>query len=87
MQAFIADDCGLIERLIRFDQAHDLLKNVGRVQKLAQDSTAALEMYQRQVRTLEEQLVLSDGFYGPSSRLRSKRARQNRQRQFTRSEK
>lgn len=69
MQAFIADDRGLIERLIRFDQAHDLLKNVGRVQKLAQDSTAALEMYQRQVRTLEEQLVLSDGFYGPSSRL------------------
>ena len=41
MQAFIADDRASIERLIRFAQAHDSLKkNVGRVQKLAQDITA-----------------------------------------------
>ena len=32
-----------------------------RVQKLSQDSNAALEMYQRQVRTLEEQLGRSVG--------------------------
>ena len=41
MQVFIADDHALIERLIRFAQAHDSLKkNEGRVQKLAQDITA-----------------------------------------------
>ena len=69
MQAFITDDRGLIERLIRLAHAHNLLKkNAGRVQKLAQDSTAALGTYQRQVRTLEGQLALLDGFYGPSSR-------------------
>ncbi|KAI9431299.1 Up-regulated during septation-domain-containing protein [Lactarius indigo] len=62
VQALIADDRALMERLIRFAQAHDLLKkNAERAQKLAQDSNAALETYQRQVRTLEEQLVHSDG--------------------------
>ncbi|KAI0065763.1 hypothetical protein BV25DRAFT_1821443 [Artomyces pyxidatus] len=53
--ALIADDRALIERLIRFAQAHDLLKkNAERAQKLAQESNAALETYQRQVRMLEE---------------------------------
>ncbi|KAH9482362.1 hypothetical protein JR316_0004462 [Psilocybe cubensis] len=55
VQALIADDRSLIERLIRFAQAHDLLKkNAERAQKLAQDSTHALETYQKQVRALEE---------------------------------
>ncbi|KAH9055308.1 Up-regulated during septation-domain-containing protein [Lactarius vividus] len=62
VQALITDDRALMERLIRFAQAHDLLKkNAERAQKLAQDSNAALETYQRQVRTLEEQLASSDG--------------------------
>ncbi|KAH9009841.1 Up-regulated during septation-domain-containing protein [Lactarius deliciosus] len=66
VQALIADDRALMERLIRFAQAHDLLKkNAERAQKLAQDSNAALETYQRQVRTLEEQIVHSDGLYVP----------------------
>ena len=66
VQALIADDRALMERLIRFAQAHDLLKkNAERAQKLAQDSNAALETYQRQVRTLEEQLARSDGLYAP----------------------
>ena len=57
-----------MERLIRFAQAHDLLKkNAERAQKLAQDSNAALETYQRQVRTLEEQLARSDNLYVPPS--------------------
>ncbi|KAH8989745.1 Up-regulated during septation-domain-containing protein [Lactarius akahatsu] len=57
-----ATDRALMERLIRFAQAHDLLKkNAERAQKLAQDSNAALETYQRQVRMLEEQLASSDG--------------------------
>ncbi|KAH9174506.1 Up-regulated during septation-domain-containing protein [Lactarius sanguifluus] len=39
VQALIADDRALMERLIRFAQAHDLLKkNAERAQKLAQDS-------------------------------------------------
>ncbi|KAH9009838.1 hypothetical protein EDB83DRAFT_2452173 [Lactarius deliciosus] len=51
-----------MERLIRFAQAHDLLKkNAERAQKFAQDSNTALETYQRQVRTLKEQIVPSDG--------------------------
>ena len=55
VQALIADDKALIERLIRFAQAHDLLKkNAERAQKLAQDSSVALETYQRQVKALEE---------------------------------
>lgn len=63
VQALIADDRALMERLIRFAQAHDLLKkNAERAQKLAQDSNAALETYQRQVRTLEEQLARPDGW-------------------------
>ena len=37
------------------------------VQKLAQDSHAALEIYQRQVRTREEQFAFSDSLYMPSS--------------------
>lgn len=53
--ALIADDRALIERLIRFAQAHDLLKkNAERAQKLAQDGNTALETYQKQVRILEE---------------------------------
>ncbi|KAF8267438.1 Up-regulated during septation-domain-containing protein, partial [Lactarius quietus] len=53
VQSLIADDRALMERLIRFAQAHDLLKkNAERAQKLAQDT---------QVRTLEEQLARSDG--------------------------
>ena len=55
VQALVADDRALIERLIRFAQAHDLLKkNAERAQKLAQESNAALETYQRQVKTLED---------------------------------
>ncbi|KAH9174501.1 hypothetical protein EDB89DRAFT_1951208 [Lactarius sanguifluus] len=51
-----------MECLIRFAQAHDLLKkNAEHAQKLAQDSNAVLETYQCQVRTLEEQLAMSDG--------------------------
>lgn len=55
VQALIADDRSLIERLLRFAQAHDLLKkNAERAQKLATESNNALETYQKQVRTLEE---------------------------------
>ncbi|PPQ68308.1 hypothetical protein CVT25_001396 [Psilocybe cyanescens] len=55
VQALMADDRALIERLVRFAQAHDLLKkNAERAQKLAQDGTHALETYQKQVRVLEE---------------------------------
>jgi len=55
VQALINDDKALIERLIRFAQAHDLLKkNAERAQKLAQDGNAAMETYQKQVKTLEE---------------------------------
>jgi len=62
VQALISDDRALMERLIRFAQAHDLLKkNAERAQKLAQESNAALETYQRQVHTLEEHLGRTDG--------------------------
>jgi hypothetical protein len=55
VQALITDDRALIERLLRFAQAHDLLKkNAERAQKLAQEGNTALETYQKQVRTLEE---------------------------------
>ncbi|KAG1735686.1 Up-regulated during septation-domain-containing protein [Suillus paluster] len=58
VQALVIDDRALIERLIRFAQAHSLLKkNAERAQKLAQDSNTALETYQRQVTTLERQNV------------------------------
>lgn len=58
VQALITDDRALVERLIRFAQAHDLLKkNAERAQKLAQDSNAALETYQKQVRTLEDRNI------------------------------
>ena len=58
VQALIADDRALIERLIRFAQAHDLLKkNAERAQKLAQESNSALETYQKQVKLLEERNV------------------------------
>jgi hypothetical protein len=64
VQALISDDRALMERLIRFAQAHDLLKkNAERAQKLAQESNVALETYQRQVRTLEEHLASSGGWY------------------------
>ncbi|OBZ70148.1 hypothetical protein A0H81_09724 [Grifola frondosa] len=60
VQALIADDRALIERLIRFAQAHDLLKkNAERAQKLAQESNAALETYQKQVKMLEESNMVS----------------------------
>lgn len=55
VQALMADDRALIERLTRFAQAHDLLKkNAERAQKLAQESSLALETYQKQVKALEE---------------------------------
>lgn len=58
VQALISDDKALIERLIRFAQAHDLLKkNAERAQKLAQESNGALETYSRQVKTLEDRNV------------------------------
>ena len=54
VQSLIADDRSLIERLVRFAQAHDLLKkNAERAQKLAMDTSAALETYQKQVKMLE----------------------------------
>ncbi|KIJ37456.1 hypothetical protein M422DRAFT_50524 [Sphaerobolus stellatus SS14] len=55
VQALIADDRALIERLLRFAQSHDLLRNnAERAQKLAQDSNKGLELYQAQVKTLED---------------------------------
>ena len=58
VQALVADDRALIERLIRFAQAHDLLKkNAERAQKLATDSSSALETYQKQVKTLEDRNI------------------------------
>lgn len=58
VQALIADDRALIERLVRFAQAHELLKqNADRAQKIAQDSSVALETYQKQVKALEERNV------------------------------
>ncbi|KAE9386775.1 hypothetical protein BT96DRAFT_1026097 [Gymnopus androsaceus JB14] len=55
IHSLLADDRLLIERLLRFAQAHDLLKkNAERAQKLAVESNGALETYQRQVRVLEE---------------------------------
>ncbi|KXN89440.1 hypothetical protein AN958_05602 [Leucoagaricus sp. SymC.cos] len=55
VHALISDDRALIERLVRFAQAHDLLKkNAERAQKLAQDGNTAMETYQKQVRILEE---------------------------------
>ena len=55
VQSLIADDRALIERLVRFAQAHDLLKkNAERAQKLAMDTSAALETYQKQVKVLED---------------------------------
>ena len=56
VQALVIDDRSLIERLIRSAQAHDLLKkNAARAQKLAEDSNAALETYQKHVATLDDQ--------------------------------
>lgn len=58
VQALLNDDKALIERLIRFAQAHDLLKkNAERAQKLAQDGNAAMETYQKQVKILEERNI------------------------------
>ncbi|KAK0461786.1 Up-regulated during septation-domain-containing protein [Desarmillaria tabescens] len=55
VQALVSDDRSLIERLLRFAQAHDLLKkNADRAQKLAQEGSIALETYQKQVRMLED---------------------------------
>ena len=55
VQALITDDRALIERLTRFAQSHELLKNnAERAQKLAQESSLALETYQKQVKTLQE---------------------------------
>lgn len=58
VNALIADDRALIERLVRFAQAHDLLKkNAERAQKLAQESNSALETYQKQVKMLEDRNI------------------------------
>jgi hypothetical protein len=58
VQALINDDRALIERLLRFAQAHDMLKkNADRAQKLAREGTLALETYQKQVRMLEERNI------------------------------
>ena len=58
VQALIAADRVLMEKLIRFAQAHDLLKRIAeRAQKLSLGSDVVLETYLRQVRTLEEQLL------------------------------
>lgn len=55
VQALVADDRAIIERLLRFAQAHDLLKNnAERAQKLAQESSMGLETYHKQVKALEE---------------------------------
>jgi flagellar biosynthesis chaperone FliJ len=55
VQALITDDRALIERLLRFAQAHDLLKkNAERAQKLLQEANTGLETYQKQVRMLED---------------------------------
>jgi len=55
VQALVADDRALIERLIRFAQSHDLLRNnAERAQKLAQESNKGLELYQAQVKSLED---------------------------------
>lgn len=55
VQALLADDKALVERLVRFAQSHDLLKsNAERAQRLAQESSVGLETYQKQVKILEE---------------------------------
>ena len=55
VQALVADDRAIIERLLRFAQSHDLLKNnAERAQKLAQESSMGLETYSKQVKGLEE---------------------------------
>lgn len=55
VRALLADDRAIIERLIRFGQAHDLLKsNAERAQKLAEESTGGLKTYQKQVKSLED---------------------------------
>ena len=63
VQALIADDRSLIERLVRFAQAHELLKkNAERAQKLVQESSVALETYQKQVKELEDRnMYLASG--------------------------
>lgn len=59
VQALVADDRSLIERLLRFAQAHELLKkNADRAQKLAQEGSTALETYQKQVRMLEDRNMI-----------------------------
>ncbi|KAF9236222.1 Up-regulated during septation-domain-containing protein [Melanogaster broomeanus] len=56
VQALVIDDRTLIQRLIRGARDHDLVKkNAERAQKLAQESNAALETYQQQVATLDDQ--------------------------------
>ncbi len=58
VRSLISDDRALIERLIRFAQAHDLLKkNAERAQKLALESNGALETYQKQVKMLEDRNI------------------------------
>uniref|UniRef100_D8PQL7 Up-regulated during septation protein 1 domain-containing protein n=1 Tax=Schizophyllum commune (strain H4-8 / FGSC 9210) TaxID=578458 RepID=D8PQL7_SCHCM len=55
VQSLISDDRALIERLVRFAKAHELLKrNAERAQKLAQEGSSALETYQKQVIHLED---------------------------------
>ena len=61
VQALVADDRALIERLIRFAQSHDLLKNnADRAQRLARESSQALETYQKQLKMLQDRCDESD---------------------------
>lgn len=56
VRSVLVDDQAIVERLVRFAQAHDLLKNnAERAQKLAQESTVGLDTYQKQVKTLVDQ--------------------------------
>jgi len=55
VRALLVDDRAIIERLIRFGQAHDLLKsNAERAQKLVEESAGGLKTYQKQVKSLED---------------------------------
>jgi methionyl-tRNA synthetase len=59
VRSLIADDKALVQRLVRVAQGNVSLKsNAERATKLAQDTTRALETYQKQVRTLEERNAL-----------------------------
>lgn len=62
VKALITDDRALIERLVRFAQAHDLLKkNAERATRLAQESSTALDTYKKQVTSLEDGNMSTSG--------------------------